>query len=76
MKKYALTALMMLGAGVASAAEGDAAFTTTTESLKTALQSYVDQLLPILGDALVLVLAFAALWAVYRIVRRVLSSAA
>lgn len=75
MKKYALTGLLLTGAGVASAAV-DPAFTSTANSLKDSLGEYVTALLPILGDALVVVFAFVALWAVYRVVRRVLSSAA
>lgn len=72
---YALLGVLGLGSGVASAAV-DPAFTTTATSLKDSLGEYVTALLPILGEALVVVFAFVALWAVYRVVRRVLSSAA
>lgn len=72
---YALLGVFGLGSGVASAAV-DPAFTSAAESLQTSLGEYVTALLPILGEALVVVFAFVALWAVYRVIRRVLSSAA
>ena len=78
MYKYALTGVLGLLGGVASAAEGggvDPAFTAAATSLKSSLGSYVTALLPILGEALVVVFAFVALWAVFRVVKRVLSSA-
>lgn len=75
---YALLGVLGLGSTVASAAEGevDSSFTAAAESLKGALSQYVAEILPILGECLVIVFAFVALWAVYRVVRRVLSSAA
>lgn len=74
MYKYALTGVLGLLGGVASAAV-DPAFTTAATGLKDSLGEYVTALLPLLGEALVVVFAFVALWAVYRVVRKVLSSA-
>ena len=71
---YALLGVLGLSSTVASAAV-DAAFTSTATSLTDSLGEYVTALLPILGQALVVVFAFVALWAVYKVVRRVLSSA-
>lgn len=71
---YALLGVLGLGSTVASA-EVDPAFTAAATSLQTSLGEYVTALLPILGEALVVVFAFVALWAVYKVVRRVLSSA-
>ena len=74
---YALLGVLGLGSTAALAESGvNPQFTATATQLQTSLGEYVTALLPILGDALVVVFAFVALWAVYRVVRRVLSSAA
>lgn len=76
MRKYTYALLGVLGlASTAASAAVDAAFTSTATSLTDSLGEYVTALLPILGQALVVVFAFVALWAVYKVVRRVLSSA-
>lgn len=71
---YAILGVLGLGTGAASAAV-DPAFTTAATGLTESLGEYVTALLPILGQALIVVFAFVALWAVYKVVRRVLSSA-
>lgn len=75
MNKFVLGLLGSLGVVGAASAAVDPAFATAAEGLQTSLGEYVTALLPILAEALVLVFAFVGLWAVYRVVRRVLSSA-
>lgn len=71
---YGLLGVLGLSSTVASAAV-DAGFTSAATSLTDSLGEYVTAILPMLGEALVVVFAFVALWAVYKVIRRVLSSA-
>ncbi len=75
MKKYIMAGMMSVLGGISAFAEVNPAFTSAADDLVGAAEGYISAALPIVGRGVIALLAIFAIWAVYKIVRRVLSSA-